>query len=324
MTDMPLCKQKQLDYKVTYPEAIKFSEMQFNIAWPPTEFAVEEDIRGIYNNCTKAEVHGIITVLKLFTHYELRVGGDYWLGRMMDTYPRVCLQRMFSAFGNAELNYHAPFYNELNKALRLDNLEFYTSYTQDPVLKGRMDFIDNMVSDKDDLLSLGVFSMVEGAILYSSFAFLKHFRTGGKNKFKNIVAGVNASLRDENLHAVGGSWLCTKLAEELGVELNVEYKDKLHQAGNELYKHEAQIIDKIFEKGSIEGITPKQMKNFVKSRINLVLKDLGVDRLFEVTYNPIAEWFYDNINSLRLHDFFQTSGSQYRRNFSEDKFVVEW
>ena len=80
----------------------------------------------------------------------------------------------------------------------------------------------------------------------------------------------------------------------------------------------------IFEEGSIDGITDKQMKNFVQSRINLVLKELGVDKLFDVKYNPIAEWFYDNINSLRLHDFFQTTGDQYNRNWSEEKFKITW
>lgn len=321
---LPKCKTKQLDYRVTYPEAIAFAEEQFNIAWPPAEYAVEEDIRQIYTNCTEQEKHGIITVLKLFTHYELRVGTDYWLGRMMRKYPRVCLRRMFSAFGNAELNYHAPFYNELNKALRIDTEEFYTSYVEDPVLKDRMDFIESMVCDEDDILSLGVFSMVEGAILYSSFAFLKHFRYGGKNKFKNVVAGVNASLRDENLHSIGGAWLCTVEARESGIDLNTQYKEKFHEAGLKLYEHEEKIIDMIFEKGTIDGVTDKQMKNFVQSRINLVLKELGVDKLFEVKYNPIAEWFYDNINSLRLHDFFQTTGDQYNRNWSEERFKITW
>lgn len=316
------CKTHQVEYKVTYPEAIKFAEEQFNIAWPPSEYAVEEDIREVYTSCTEAEKHGIITVLKLFTHYELRVGTDYWLGRMMRKYPRVCLRRMFSAFGNAELNYHAPFYNELNKSLRLDTEEFYTSYIDDEVLKSRMEYIEEMVTDKDDILSLGVFSMVEGAILYSSFAFLKHFRQGGKNKFKNVVAGINASLRDENLHCLGGAWLCGVEASESKIDIVKEYQDKFHDAARNLFEHESKIIDMIFEEGEIEGITDEQLKTFVKSRINICLKQLNVAPIFEVGDNPIADWFYDNINSLRLHDFFQATGSEYNRNWSENKFLA--
>src|SRR3546814_9244700 len=68
-----------------------------------------------------------------------------------------------------------------------------------------MEFIDSLVNQHDDLVSLGCFSLIEGAVLYSSFAFLKHFQTRGKNKLLNVVRGINFSVRDENLHCVAGS-----------------------------------------------------------------------------------------------------------------------
>lgn len=321
MSKKALCQTKQHEYKVTYPQAVKFAEDQFNIAWPPTEYAVEEDIRDVYYKCSEAEKHGIIETLRLFTHYELRAGTDYWLNKVMKKYPRVCIQRMASAFGNAELNYHAPFYSELNKALMLDTPEFYSSYKDDPILKERMEFIDKIIRSDDDLLSLGAFSMVEGAVLYSSFAFLKSFRANGNNKFKNIVAGINASASDENLHALGGAWLFGQHASELGIDVKAEYEEKLHEVARKIYEHEQHIIKLIFSKGSIPGITEKQLDNFVLSRLNICLQNLGLSKLEEVKYNPIAGWFYDNINAVRLHDFFQASGSEYTRDWVEEEFM---
>ena len=140
----------------------------------------------------------------------IKAGVEYWGGRIMRRYPSACIQRMATAFANAELNMHAPFYNELNKALNIDTLEFYTSYVDTPVLKERMDFIDDLISSKDDAISIAVFSMVEGVTLYSTFAFFKHFRANGKNKLKNLVSGINASVRDETLHSTGGAWLFSK------------------------------------------------------------------------------------------------------------------
>jgi ribonucleoside-diphosphate reductase beta chain len=319
------CQTKQESYIETYPAAIKFAEQQAAIAWPPKEFPVEEDIHEVKTNCTDAEKHGVISTLKLFTNYELKAGNEYWGNRIAKKYPRVCIQRMANAFANAELNMHAPFYNELNKALNLDTEEFYTSYKEDKVLKERMEFIDECISSKDDLLSLAVFSMVEGAVLYSAFAFLKHFRTGGKNKFKNLVSGINASVRDENLHAVGGAWLFNTHLEEAGSSVDKEKLEKdIHKAAEKIFEHEKEIISMLFAEGSITGITPVQLEHFVQSRLNICLNNLGFKNHWEVKYNPIADWFYDNINSLKLHDFFDTGGSDYSRNWSQQGFVIKW
>lgn len=322
--DIPLCQQPQTAYIETYPEAVEYARTQFSILWPPEEYPVEEDIHEVKTNCSEAEKHGVITTLKLFTHYELKAGNEYWGGRIAKKYPRVCIQRMANQFAHAELNCHAPFYNQLNKALNLDTEEFYTSYVHNPTLKGRMDFIDECISSDDDLLSLAVFSMVEGAVLYSAFAFLKSFRVAGKNKFKNLVSGINASVRDENLHAEGGAWLFNTHRNEahLSKEQAVVLEDKIYAAANKIFEHEKEIISMIFENGPIEGITATQLEHFVQSRINICLKNIKMKHLFEVKYNPIADWFYDNINSLKLHDFFNTSGVEYNRNWVMEKFLV--
>ena len=195
---MPIkMKTKSESFVVHYPEAVTFADEQIKILWTHGEIKVEKDIHDILTNFDESEKHAVITALKLFTLYELKAGADYWCGRYMKTYPRPELERMAATFGMFELAIHKPFYNKINEALHLNNDEFYTSYVKDPILKARMDFIDGAINDPDDLYSTGVFSMVEGAILYSSFAFLKHFQSKGKNKALNIVRGINFSVRDE-------------------------------------------------------------------------------------------------------------------------------
>jgi len=198
MTKRIKMKQRTDSFVVHYPEAIEFAETQLKILWFPNEIKVSKDVHDILTNMTPAEKHGVITVLKLFTLYEAKAGTDYWTGRYMRTYKRPEMQRMASVFGMFELAIHAPFYNLINEALHLNTDEFYESYTQNETLKDRMQFIDDCIRDKDDLFSVAVFSLVEGAILYSSFAFLKHFQTKGKNKLLNTIRGINFSVRDEN------------------------------------------------------------------------------------------------------------------------------
>ena len=161
--------------------------------------------------------------------------------------------------------------------LGLDTDNFYESYVDDPELKTRMDWIDKLVAEKDLALSLAVFSMVEGAILYSNFAFLKHFQAEGKNKLVNVTAGINFSVRDECIHSESGAFLYKTLLEEGYTGFYTkEHRDSLiKQAAAEIYEHECRIIEMTFEKGEIEGINERDLKTFVQSRIDLCLEQLG-------------------------------------------------
>lgn len=88
-------------------------------------------------------------------------------------------------------------------------------------------------------------------------------------------------------------------------------------------EHEFQIVDMIFSKGEIEGITVTQMKNFIDSRINLVANNLGYTAVApRHTHNPIADYFYDGINNYIFTDFFAGLGREYSRNWDEAQ--LEW
>tara|TARA_R110002096_G_scaffold110795_3_gene241965 strand:+ start:487 stop:1458 length:972 start_codon:yes stop_codon:yes gene_type:complete len=310
-------------YTFDYPAAIEMAEAQEKIFWTANEINVDKDIMDMRVNMTEAEVHGVITTLKLFTLYELVAGNEYWGGRFKRMFPRHDIRQMAATFAYTELGIHAPFYNKINKALHLDNDEFYTDYVNDPVLKARMEFVEDMVNHPDDLVSLGAFSMVEGAVLYSAFAFLKHFQTRGKNKLMNVVRGINFSVRDENLHCEGGAWAFKQLALEKGLtdsELDDKY-DELCDVADKLEAHEFRIIDMVFEKGDIDGITKADLREFVRSRINICLGNLGCKTRVRGTDNPIADWFYKDINMVKLNDFFTGIDSSYNRDWAQEGFL---
>lgn len=305
-------------YTIDYPQAIAYAEAQQDIFWTANEIDMEKDLHGLKTDLTKAEYHANTLSLKLFTLYELKVG-DYWLDYVFKTFKRPDIQRMASVFGFFELNVHAPFYNKINEVLGLNTDEFYNSYKQDKELKTRMDWLDDEFGD-DPLYNVGLASMIEGAILYSNFAFFKHFQALGKNKLTNLCAGINFSVRDENLHSEAGAWLYKTLLEESG-EPPERYEAKFKEAGTQIYKHECQIIDMLFSEGTIKGITAEQMKHFVQSRINLVLGQLGVEPLFEVSRDVISKWFYKNIADGAFHDFFTKQGNNYNRDWIEERFT---
>lgn len=315
-------------YVTHYPDAVRFAEQQEQIFWTANEINVEKDKQDMLVNMTEAERHGVTTTLRLFTLYEQLVGSEYWLGRALKEFPRPEIQRMCSVFGMFELNIHAPFYSKLNKTLGLDTDEFYLSYTNDDTLQDRIDFIGSIAGEADPLVSIGCFSLIEGAVLYSSFAFLKHFQANGKNKLLNVVKGINFSVRDENLHAVASAWLYRTLRDELLQQDAVAHRGRVEMASERLlgasraiYEHECRIVDMIFEKGPIEGVSPDQMKTFIRSRINLCLSQLGLPQVFEVGDDVISKWFYDAINSVSFHDFFVGVGNSYNRAWDQGAFT---
>lgn len=269
---------------------------------------------------TPSEAHGVITTLKLFTLYELKAGVDYWGSKIMNMCPRPCIQRLCSTICYTEMGVHAPFYNKLNEALNLNTEEFYLGYKTDPVLNARMEFVKELIGSEDPLRSVGAFSMIEGAVLYSAFAFLLHFQSAGKNKLLNVCRGIKFSVRDENLHAIAGARLFHQIAEETGRNPE-ELRDELEFVAKQIQEHEHEIIDMIFAKGDMDGITPEQMKVFVNHRLNLCLQNLGLSSIFNEEHNPIKEWFYDGINAVQFVDFFTGTSSEYNRDWSEAGFV---
>ena len=271
---------------------------------------------------TDAEKHGIQTVLKLFTTYEVHVA-DYWIDVVYRWFPKPEIRQMAQMFSAIEAE-HALFYDRLNNALGLSTKEFYLSFLEDDAMKSRMEFIDGMLdkansgNPKDIATSLAAFSFVEGVVLYSSFAFLMSFQRPPKNKLKNVFTGLSYSVRDEALHADADSWLCNTLMKEQGIDVS-EIKDDIVAIAKTSYEVEEQIIDEIFSQGKIEGITDHQLKAFVKSRINKKLKDLGIDPIYEVPYNPISSWFYRMINAVEMTDFFDRSPTSYTNNWNFGK-----
>lgn len=301
----------------------EFTDKQLKIFWLPEEVNVEKDIQDVLVNFTESERHGVITTLKLFSLYETHAGDEWWGGRFKTMFDGVEWHRMASTFAMFELAVHGPFYNKINQLLHLDDEKFYLSYLDNPVLRERMKHISDIIGDKDELAALATFSMVEGVVLYSAFAYLKHFQSQGKNKLLNVVRGINFSLRDENLHALASAYAFKVKAKQSG--LNADQwevlKGKITTAALKIFEHEDEIIDMVFEKGTQEGITAKQLKNFVKARINECFKQLGLQPLFDVTYDPISEWFYKAINDYTFNDFFQGLGREYARDWDSSKFV---
>ena len=138
-----------------------------------------------------------------------------------------------------------------------------------------------------------------------------------------MVRGINFSLRDESCHQQAAAYEFRQRARSHVFEPGEwdSLKKEIYAAAAKIVEHEIEVIRMIFEKGTIEGITAKQLINFVHSRVNECLADLGLEKMYEVTYNPIADWFYKAINDFKFVDFFAGVGNEYTRDWDSTKFT---
>lgn len=311
-------------YVTYYPQFVELADTQLEkCLWFASEIDVEKDRQDLMINMTAAEKHAVSVALKLFVKYELFVGSEHWNGRIRKMFPIPEIQRMASVFGMVEEAVHAPFYDKLNQVLGNNVDEFYTSYAEDPVLAQRMAHLGALVDSDDDLVSLAVFSLIEGAVLFSSFALFKSFQSNGKNLIGNTVRGINQSIIDEGLHQTAGAVLFKTLLSELDLskEQLADLHSKIIEAALVLGGHEEDIIDMFTEKGEI-GISAYQFKEFVHSRLNICLSDLDISPAYVINDDSVAKWFYDGVQKFQSIDFFTSGiGREYTRGWSAEKFV---
>lgn len=317
-----------------FPEySEKFSEVQLQHVWRASELAVEKDKHDLLVVMEPWKRHGVMTVLSLFTRYEVYAGEDWWNTRFKEIFRGPEFQRMGLVNAMTEIAVHKPFYQKINQVFGLDTDEFYSDYVNDPVLKARIDHIDSIINHPNGLIATAGFSFIEGAVLYSSFAFLKARQQNGENEIKTIVSGVNYSLADEGLHAVGAATAYRHLEKEAledGVYEGMfgkreDVQKSIVDIAKLCYEHELRIIDMVFAEADLtdpEIVKEKQsFIGFVGSRLNECLVNLGIDWFkFPTDGDTVSEWFYRGITSFVMHDFFNSLGSQYTTSWTEEDF----
>jgi len=324
---------KKDTYTIDYPQAVQAAQEQTKIIWFAEELGVEKDENDIRTKCTEGERHGITTVLKLFTQYELMLGGEeFWGAKVTKMFPRPEIERMAATFSFVELGIHAPFYDLINKTLGIATDEFYSSWQEDEVMRDRVAFIEKYAQSEDALEATAAFAFMEGVVLFSNFAFLKSFNVGGFNLIPHITAGIDGSAKDENYHSMASAWLfnqCLKEREQLGLidsHGKQNLRKKIKRIAEKVYEHEESLCKRIFEKGNIRTITEEEILDFIKDRINMVLSYLNIKPLYEKETGVVSEWFYSQLNSFKYSDFFQSQQLQYVRSWKKHdlKFDMEF
>lgn len=313
-------------YVARYQWAEDMAIQQQSLFWPAEELGVEEDENDFKHKLNPAEQHGVLTAQAIITQYELMIGGkEMWGGKIAEMFPRPEIQRMCACFSNVEQGSHAPFYAIGNKVMGNHTDEFYNSWKADPVLSERINFIEQSASSKDALEVTAALAFLEGATLFSILGFFKGFNSRGFNLIPHFVAGIDGSTKDENFHSIASANLyrqCKQERIEAGnhtQEQETALRIKVADIAKAAYEHDLKIIDKMFEVHGNRVITKTELIDFMQDRINVVLKRLDMRPMFDKPNGVVSDWFYDQLSTVKVPDFFAATQLQYTRNWAKHK-----
>jgi len=313
-------------YTRYYPRIVELANKQLEEQlWFSSEMKVELDRMQLLYELSPEQLHAVKTVLTFFVRYELSVG-DMWK-KIAEIFPRPEVKLAASVVEMIERAVHAEFYNQPNQQLGLDNDEHYLAYTKDPELKERADWIGQLLTSEDEILGVIIFSMIETAILFSSFAILKSFQSNGYNMIPVIARGTNQSAIDEDLHGIISAEIINTYYNELGTTLKddkIRY-DQVLTAVDYAYEHESRIIDIAIPGDTFNSVPKQEYKEFVKKRLNVYLNRLGLPDRFVVGECSITDWFELNTYAYKVVDFFTPGmGMEYESSWDEYGFVRGW
>lgn len=295
-----------------FPQAYEYWELQQQSHWLHTEIAMASDINDWKMNLTDTERFVIGQILKGFTQSEVFIQ-EYWSSFVSKKFKKPEIQMMAAAFASME-SVHAVSYAYLNDSLGLSD---FAAFLHEPTAKAKIDrlMVTKGKSKQEIARSLAIFSAFnEGVNLFSSFAVLLNFSRF--NKMKGLGQIIAFSIKDESLHSEAGCWLFRTLISENPEIWDDELKRTIYQAARDTIELEDAFIDKAFELGPIEGLDPKDLKQFIRHRANTKLNDLGLKKNWKNLDKEALQrlsWFDIMSSGVSHADFFAQRVTDYSK-----------
>ncbi len=233
---------------------------------------------------------------------------------LIKNFPKPEIAMMLTAFANAEV-LHTWAYSQLNDTLGLPDSE-YEAFRNYAAMRDKFDLmhlnsLEGTPTPRQLAKNLAVFGgFIEGVSLFASFAVLMNFPRRGL--MKGVGQIITWSIKDENGHAAGVSYLFRELAKEHKL-LTPDFKKEIYDACEEIVRLEDNFIDTCFEMGAVDGLTPEDLKKYIRYIANYRLKNLGLKAIFKgIKENPL-DWMDLMMSGKEHANFFEARATEYSK-----------
>jgi ribonucleoside-diphosphate reductase beta chain len=180
-------------------------------------------------------------------------------------------------------------------------------------MKDKYDYMQefNVDSKHEIAKTLAVFgAFTEGLQLFASFAMLLNFPRF--NKMKGMGQIVSWSVRDETLHTNSIIKLFRTFISENPEIWTEGLQRELYVACSTIVDHEDAFIDLAFELGGIEGMTPDDVKRYIRFIADRRLSQLGLQAIYRIEKNPLP-WLDNMLNAVEHTNFFENRSTEYSK-----------
>lgn len=305
-----------------YPQLVEFTDAIRHSYWVHTEFNYSSDIQDMKVRMTPEEVDIVKKAMLAISQIEVAVK-TFW-AKIGDRFPKPEIAAVGITFGESEVR-HADAYSNLIEIMGLN--DEFQRVVEVPAIKKRIAYLEQSiktpVDNKDYFHKIILFSMfVENVSLFSQFLIMMAF-----NKHKNVLKGISnaveATSKEEDIHARFGFELVNIIREENPGWFGNDTINEVNRLCSEAFKAESAIVDWIYGDSDLDFLPKATVKEFLKHRFNQSLTAIDMKPLYEVDQSAIesTDWFVEEILSTKNIDFFvkrSTAYSKKTKAFTED------
>ncbi|MBI1235072.1 MAG: ribonucleotide-diphosphate reductase subunit beta [Alphaproteobacteria bacterium] len=302
-----------------YPWAHDFWKKQQQVHWMPEEVPLGEDCKDWATKLNDQERNLLTQIFRFFTQSDVEVNDNY-----MERYARVFkpteVKMMLSAFSNME-TIHIAAYALLLETIGMPDSEF-SAFMEYEAMKAKHDYMQEfgVETNEDILRTLAMFgAFTEGLQLFASFAMLMNFPRF--NKMKGMGQIVSWSVRDESLHCEGMIRMFHEFADETGALTDAVKADIVANCKH-VVMLEDKFIDLAFEMGDVEGMTPDDIKRYIRYIADWRLRQLKLEPIYGIEKHPLP-WLTEILNGVEHANFFEARATEYSKGATKGEWHGE-
>jgi ribonucleoside-diphosphate reductase beta chain len=290
-----------------YPEICKYKEAINQSYWLISEWNFSADVQDFRVNMNPAERNAVKNTLLAISQIEVAVK-RFWT-QLGNRFPKPEFEQVGVTCGESEVR-HADAYSHLLQILDLNN--DFDNLLKNKAIQSRVEYLNKYLvgaqrkGNRKYTLVLTLFSIfIENVSLFSQFAIIKSFNKH-KNVLKDIENVVQATQKEELIHALLGVYIINEVKKEYPEWFNKDYYREVTRACHKSYEAECNILDWIFEEGELPFLSKDTLKEFVRNRYNDSVKMIGGDPIFDIDHEKLKDlqWFEDEILGEVSTDFF--------------------
>lgn len=301
-----------------YPEVMTFVDAINKSFWVHSEVDFTADIQDFNVNLSYDEQQIVTRSLLAIAQIEVAVK-TFW-GNLYSQLPKPEFNGLGSTFAECEFR-HSEAYSRLIEVLGKTS-EFDT-LLEVPVINTRLDYLQKCLQyaksdNKNEFIhSLIMFTiLIENVSLFSQFATILSF-TKFKGYLKNVANIIAWTSVDEQIHANAGIWIVKQIMKEQPNLVSHDDIANILLLVKESIAVESNILDWVFEDATSDTINKEDLLAYMKSRINLSLKELSMPVAFNADETKNAAnlfWFEEEVFANSLDDFFAKRPTEYTKH----------